>query len=179
MTENKPTVIKRYQNRKLYDTRNSTYVTLEEIAKMIRDGEEIQIIDNRTKEDLTELTMTQIIFELGKKRSPLIPLEALVSIIKNGGMTLGGFFEKKLDQSMHSIHKAKEWPEKVFDRFKEDENKLIQGVLTKTQGFSKKIDETIKSTVDTVKSHSTQSQEVKQLLQKIEQLEKKIRKYEG
>src|SRR4051794_12277240 len=56
-------VIKRYSNRKLYDTKDSRYVTLLQIAEMVRSSEEVQIIDNNTKEDLTEVTLAQIIYE--------------------------------------------------------------------------------------------------------------------
>src|SRR5471030_2495155 len=62
-----PKVIKRYTNRKLYDTVESRYVTLDEIAQMIKAGAEVKIIDNRTKEDLTSVTLAQIIFEEEKK----------------------------------------------------------------------------------------------------------------
>ncbi|MBX9769340.1 MAG: polyhydroxyalkanoate synthesis regulator DNA-binding domain-containing protein, partial [Bdellovibrionales bacterium] len=67
----KPTakVIKRYQNRKLYDTQQSCYVTLEDIAKMIRGNEEVTIVDNKTKRDITASTLAQIIFEAEKKSS--------------------------------------------------------------------------------------------------------------
>src|SRR5256885_9217750 len=77
-------VIKRYTNRKLYDTVESRYVTLDEIAQMIKGGAEVKIIDNRTKEDLTSVTLAQIIFEEEKKRSQM-PLEALREIIRHGG----------------------------------------------------------------------------------------------
>src|SRR5688572_15776165 len=68
--EQKPArVIKRYSNRKLYDTQSSKYVTLEEIAHMIKAGEELSIIDNKTKDDLTAVTLTQIIYEEEKRKS--------------------------------------------------------------------------------------------------------------
>ncbi len=60
-------LIKRYANRKLYDTSLSRYIKLEEIAEMIKSGEEIQIIDNKTKEDLTAVTMAQILVEEEKR----------------------------------------------------------------------------------------------------------------
>jgi polyhydroxyalkanoate synthesis repressor PhaR len=60
-------VIKRYANRKLYDTRDSRYVTLVQIAEYVRNGEEVQIIDNTSKEDLTHVTLAQIIYEEEKK----------------------------------------------------------------------------------------------------------------
>jgi polyhydroxyalkanoate synthesis repressor PhaR len=57
------TVIKRYSNRKLYDTERSCYITLDEIAEMVRDGEDVKIVDNRTGEDLTTVTLAQILYE--------------------------------------------------------------------------------------------------------------------
>lgn len=56
-------IIKRYANRKLYDTRESRYVTLNDIARLVREGEELRIVDNRTKDDVTNLTFAQIIYE--------------------------------------------------------------------------------------------------------------------
>ena len=63
-----PRVIKRYANRKLYDTSRSCYITLEEIAELLRTGEEIRIIDNKSKEDLTSVTMAQILVEEEKRQ---------------------------------------------------------------------------------------------------------------
>ncbi len=56
-------IIKRYQNRKLYDTHESSYVTLDEIAKMIKSGEDLRVIDNKTKNDITASTLTQLLYE--------------------------------------------------------------------------------------------------------------------
>ena len=61
--------IKRYSNRKLYDTHDSHYVTLQQIAALIRNGDEIRVIDKTTQQDLTAATMAQIIFE-EEKRGP-------------------------------------------------------------------------------------------------------------
>jgi polyhydroxyalkanoate synthesis repressor PhaR len=76
-----PKVIKRYTNRKLYDTVESRYVTLDEIAEMIKAGAEVKIVDNRTKEDLTSVTLAQIIFEEEKKTSKM-SLEMLRDLIR-------------------------------------------------------------------------------------------------
>src|SRR5260370_11246782 len=89
-----PKVIKRYTNRKLYDTVESRYVTLDEIAQMIKAGAEVKIIDNRTKEDLTSVTLAQIIFEEEKKRSQM-PLGVLREIIRHGGEAVAGVYQAK------------------------------------------------------------------------------------
>lgn len=82
-------VIKRYSNRKLYNTSSKQYITLEGIADLIRSGEEVQILDNNTGEDLTALTLTQIIFEQEKKHSGFLPRSVLTGLVQAGGDTLG------------------------------------------------------------------------------------------
>ena len=78
-------IIKRYSNRKLYDTQGSTYVTLLQIAQMIRDGEEVQIIDNATKEDKTDVTLALIISEELRTKPRAVPLSTLKALIRHGG----------------------------------------------------------------------------------------------
>src|SRR3954466_7040184 len=81
-------IVKRYSNRKLYDTRESRYVTLLQIAEMVRAGEEVQIIDNATKDDLTEVTLAQIIYEEQKQHSRSVPLATLRDLIHQRGEKL-------------------------------------------------------------------------------------------
>ena len=76
-------IIKRYSNRKLYDTQDSHYVTLEKLAELVRAGEELRVIENGTQRDLTAATMALIIFE-EEKRGPRLPVEALRRIIRSG-----------------------------------------------------------------------------------------------
>jgi len=101
-------VIKRYQNRKLYDTHQSCYVTLDEIAEMIMRGEEVQVIDNRSKKDITSSTLTQIIFEKQKRSDTVIPVQTLRDIIKVGGGTFSGFLAKSADSGIDILKQAKE-----------------------------------------------------------------------
>src|SRR5260221_14015289 len=77
-------IIKRYANRKLYDTEHSRYVTLDQISEMIRQGDDVKIVDNKTKEDLTTVPLAQIIFEEEKKQRSFLPLGAMRNIIQNG-----------------------------------------------------------------------------------------------
>ena len=86
-------VIKRYANRKLYDTRDSRYVTLLQIAEYVRNREEVSIIDNTTKEDLTNITLAQIVYEEERKsgeeqRKTSPTLGTLRGLIQNGGERL-------------------------------------------------------------------------------------------
>jgi len=89
--QTKAKVIKRYGNRKLYDTEQSSYVVLNDIAKMIRNEEEVRVIDNETKDDITSATLTQIIFGAEKKSSYSAPLDLLKSIIKKGDGSFSNF----------------------------------------------------------------------------------------
>jgi polyhydroxyalkanoate synthesis repressor PhaR len=81
-------VIKRYSNRKLYDTRESRYVTLLQIADMVRAGEDVQIIDNASKEDKTEVTLALIISEELKSQPRSVPLGTLRDLIHQRGEKL-------------------------------------------------------------------------------------------
>jgi len=82
-------IIKRYPNRKLYDTEAKRYITLDEIAKLIRRGEQVQVVDHATGDDLTTLTLTQVIFEQEKKQGGFLPQAVLTGLIRSGGDTLG------------------------------------------------------------------------------------------
>ena len=90
----KTKIIKRYGNRKLYDTEQSSYVVLNDIAKMIRNQENVRVIDNETKDDITLSTLTQIIFGAEKKTTVSAPLDILKSIIKEGDGSFSSFLAK-------------------------------------------------------------------------------------
>jgi len=81
-------IVKRYPNRKLYNTSAKQYITLEGVAHLIREGEEVQILDHATGEDLTALTLTQIIFEQEKKEGGFLPRSVLTGLVQSGGQTL-------------------------------------------------------------------------------------------
>lgn len=103
-------VIKRYANRKLYDTHDSRYVTLDQISELIRQGEEVKVIDNGTKDDLTSVTLAQIVFEEEKRQRSFLPLSALRKVIQSGG--------ESLHEIVSQIHES---AERVGRRFRRDE----------------------------------------------------------
>lgn len=86
-------LIKRYANRKLYDPSARRYVTLDDLAEMVRRGEEVQVIDHQTGDDLTTMTLLQVIFEEEKRIGGLLPQVMLTRLIKSGGMALSGMRE--------------------------------------------------------------------------------------
>lgn len=102
-----PKIIKRYTNRKLYDTVESRYVTLDEIAEMVKNGVEVRIVDNRSKEDLTSVTLAQIIFEEEKKKSQM-PLSLLREIIRRPGESISGFIQKEVSPRVASLREEAE-----------------------------------------------------------------------
>ncbi len=86
-------IIKRYQNRKLYDTHQSCYVTLEEIAQIIRDGNEIKVIDNKSGRDITYTTQIQLLFDQEKKNTGLENTELLKRVIKSDAGIFTGYIK--------------------------------------------------------------------------------------
>ena len=89
-------LIKRYQNRKHYDTFQSTYVTLPEIAQLIRQGNDVRVIDNKTKNDITYKTKIQLLFELERKSINRINPIILDDIIRSESGTFTGFIKESL-----------------------------------------------------------------------------------
>lgn len=99
----KAKVIKRYQNRKLYDTDASCYVTLDEIAEMIQQGEDVSVVDNRNQKDITAATLTQIIFEKQKKSESPVPISTLRHIIQQGDGSFSSFLSKGAESHLDVI----------------------------------------------------------------------------
>lgn len=142
-------VIKRYQNRKLYDTTDSCYVTLEDIGDMIKQGEEVQIVDNQTKEDLTAVTLAQIIFEEQKKKTHVLPLSTFRQIIQSSGDTIRAFVDKAVESGGREFQHMREI-----------------------------VDEKIRPTVEHIRDLPMVHADIKTLKQKIGELEEKLKSYE-
>jgi polyhydroxyalkanoate synthesis repressor PhaR len=81
----KPVIIKKYENRRLYDSTNSRYINQDEIARMIREGREVQVLDASTGEDITRLVLTQIIVEDAKEPDSTFPLDILRQMVVASG----------------------------------------------------------------------------------------------
>lgn len=110
-----PKIIKRYANRKLYDTERSSYVTLDDISVMIKAGEEVQVVDNKSGEDLTSVTLAQIIFE-AEKRNSAMPLSLLRTLIRDGGDAIGGFAREQVEKVQTQAQRIKTDLEAGVDR---------------------------------------------------------------
>ncbi|HRQ37103.1 MAG TPA: polyhydroxyalkanoate synthesis regulator DNA-binding domain-containing protein [Chloroflexota bacterium] len=104
-------VIKRYPNRKLYDTEEKKYITLDGIADLIRQGEEVQVVDHTTDEDLTAVTLSQIIFEQEKRSSGFLPQSVLAGLVQSGGDTVNAL-RRTLTAPLGMLHHVDEEIEK-------------------------------------------------------------------
>lgn len=98
-------LIKRYGSRKLYDTEESRYVSLDELAQWIRNGQQIRVIDNKTSDDVTPHTLTQIISEEGRKGKSLLPNDLLHDLIRVGEQAVTSGVEQ-LHHSMDRLVQA-------------------------------------------------------------------------
>jgi len=120
-------VIKRYPNRKLYNTVAKQYITLNGIAELIREGNEVLVTDHATGEDLTNLTLTQIILEEQRKQSGLLPHSLLTSLIRAGEDRLNAL-QRGLQSSLNYWHQM---DEEIKQRI---QGLVRQGELTAAEG---------------------------------------------
>jgi polyhydroxyalkanoate synthesis repressor PhaR len=189
-------IIKRYANRKLYDTEHSRYVTLDQISEMIRNGDDVKIVDNKTKEDLTTVTLAQIIFEEEKKQRSFLPLAAMRNIIQSGGewfaeaqrrvqSILPG---KRKDDSVPGDETVSESAEST------DENAMKKRSLAslrewvdhskhRLDEWQKHVDTKIRTTIDgisqTITPWASVNKDVRALADRIAELEAKLRDLES
>jgi len=180
-------VIKRYANRKLYDTRDSRYVTLLQIAEYVRQGEDVSIIDNTTKEDLTNITLAQIVYEEerksgeeARKASPTISTlrgliqqsgERIMTTLREG--TVGKLIARREDEPAVAVA-----PEPAAEVAATDAAKHDRRILSPKEAFDELqriADDRFRGVLGVAIGHvhSLQS-EVKRLQQQIEELEKKL-----
>ena len=174
-----PRVIKRYANRKLYDTRDSRYVTLQQIAEYVRNGEDVQIIDNNSKEDLTNVTLAQIIYEEEKKGEPaptsrknlrtLIQTsgERLMHTLRDG--PLGKLVPHRREDASESDDPAEESDEGMV-------KSIVGPAKEALEQLQKTADDRVRSLVAVAVAHVRDLQaEVRRLQGRIEELEDRLR----
>ena len=101
-------IVKKYANRRLYNTATSTYVTLEDLAAMVREGVEFLVYDAKTNEDLTRQILTQIIFEEEQRGEALLPVQFLRQLIGFYGGQMQGVLPSYLEMSLDNFVKQQE-----------------------------------------------------------------------
>lgn len=107
----KALTLKKYSSRRLYNPETSAYITLSQVADLIRSGATIEVRDAKTNEDVTALILTQIILEEAKNRDALLPAPVLHLMIRYGGTVLQEFFERHLKDAINAYLQYKQ----VFD----------------------------------------------------------------
>ena len=107
-TQGDPIVIKKYANRRLYNTGESKYVTLDDLSEMVREGVDFIVLDAKTGDDITRSVLTQIIFEQESKGQSMLPVQFLRRLIRFYGDQMQGFLPPYLEMSMESFSKAQE-----------------------------------------------------------------------
>ena len=175
-----PKVIKRYTNRKLYDTVESRYVTLDEIAEMIKAGAEVKVVDNRTKDDLTAVTLAQIIFEEEKKTAKM-SLKTLLGLIRHGSEVAqqlvdgaGGDLRGRVDAVRQAaetrVHgllaRGQQTGEKARD--------LVNASQEVLAGLQKRIDEKVRAAAEGVQHLPEVNRQLEDISQRIAALEQKL-----
>jgi polyhydroxyalkanoate synthesis repressor PhaR len=167
-------LIKRYGNRKLYDTQQSRYVTLDDITVFVKAGEEIRVIDNDTGEDMTAVTFAQIILEEERRKTGLLPLPLLRRIIQHGEATLQDIAQR-VDKGMEAIGSI---GEKAGKRVQELVGRGVDELLTAPQkrleALQKRIDERVKQSVERITSFPA----VQNVQREVARIEKSIRRLE-
>jgi polyhydroxyalkanoate synthesis repressor PhaR len=189
-------IIKRYANRKLYDTEHSRYVTLDQISEMIRNGDDVKIVDNKTKEDLTTVTLAQIIFEEEKKQRSFLPLAAMRNIIQSGGEWFAEA-QRRVQSILPGKRKDETSPDLPADDAAtdpNDENAMKRRSLAslrewvdhskhRLDEWQKQVDTKIRTTIDGISQSITPwgsvNKDVRALADRIAELEAKLRELEG
>jgi polyhydroxyalkanoate synthesis repressor PhaR len=194
-------LIKRYGNRKLYDTLESRYITLEEIARLVRGGNDVKVIDNENGDDLTAITFAQIILEEEKRRSSLLSLGLLRELIQHGEETLATL-RSRVDRGIEAIGSTGRRVQEMVsgrggDRAPSDagieradvtpvaiENsqhdpkgffdEILAGPQRRLEALQRSIDERIKSSVGRITGHPAFQHEVRRIERSIKKLEERL-----
>jgi len=164
-------VIKRYSNRKLYDTSDSCYVTLDDVARMVMEGHELQVLDNATKKDLTAVTLAQIVLEQERKKRRM-PLHLLKAMVKKPSESIADFLRTELGNRVQSLKESAE-------RLLSPEGKAHEGSKHMPAESQKRLDERLFSLAEEfMASIYVSAGDLAKLNARIETLEKRIQALE-
>jgi polyhydroxyalkanoate synthesis repressor PhaR len=167
-------IIKRYGNRKLYDTSESRYVTLEEIARYVRANEDVTVIENETGEDLTALAFAQIILEEERRKSGILSMPVLRQLIQHGEEAIKGVVAQ-MDRGMGAIGEIRE---RAGRRVQERVQELV-AMGERLGNLQRHIDERLKRSVERITAHPTIQKEIQRIERTIGVLEERINRLRG
>lgn len=107
-------LIKRYGNRRLYNTETRTYVNYQDLIKLVQDGQDIKVIDSTSKEDVTKAVLIQLILEEEKNKKTILPTQFLFQLLRSREESVQDFFKNHLSASFEAYLKTKEEFDKRF-----------------------------------------------------------------
>jgi len=131
-------VVKKYANRRLYDTGRSSYVTLDDLCEMIREGQDFVVVDAKSGEDLTQNVLTQIIVEQEAKGETMLPPTFLRQLIQFYGDNVQSYIPNYLEQSMHNFVKHQEEIRETINQSLENTIKPLNTPLNMMEEISRK-----------------------------------------
>ena len=175
-------IVKRYANRKLYDTERSCYVTLEDISLMIKAGDNVRVMDNKSGEDLTSVTLAQIIFETEKKKN-FMPLSLLRELIQNGGDALTEIARDGVDRVQAKALEVRDTAQKIRsdlgDRMDQSTKpRLLTDLLSSSQKafseFQRGVEDRVKGPVGTVTRYANLGSEIEEVQKRLAELESRL-----
>jgi polyhydroxyalkanoate synthesis repressor PhaR len=170
----KKRIIKRYSNRKLYDTKDSSYVTLNQIAEMIRSGEDVQIIDNATKEDKTDVTLALIISEELKARPRGIPLGTLKALIRQRGEKILSHLREGPMRKLMPGESAAGANAHAEDDLSQGRDAGPKGLRATIEQWQNTIDERIRAVLPSFSVFRELETELRRLSDRVDSLEKRV-----
>lgn len=179
--------IKRYANRKLYDTKDKNYITLDQISGLIKAGQEVSVVDNQTGEDLTSATISQILARDKKMKNGDVVSSVLIQLLRKGGGTLVDYGKKYVSLWESGLTLAEDEIDRLVNRLVKDQelsesegSKLKKDISGRADNLKKwigeKIDQRINHTLSLM-NLATKAQ-VANLTTKIDSLTKKVEKLE-
>jgi len=169
-------IIKRYTNRKLYDKQESRYVTLEEIARLVRRGEDLKVVDNETDEDLTAVTLAQIILEEEKRKTHLLSVPFLRKLIRSGEATV----QDLSDRAKSGFEAIGDFTERAGERVREvvggsgGGRSFLDEFFELPQRRLSALREAAKTSLDKLRSNPTVRRELERIAHSLETLEEAI-----
>lgn len=168
-----PRLVKRYSNRKLYDTSESRYVTLDEIARWVKGGEEVKILENESGEDLTAVTFAQIILEEERKKSGLLSLRVMRELIQHGESALHNL-TATVESGIEAIRPVAEAARtRVQERVQESVHGLTS-IADRLTEIQRNFDDVVRKQVERVTANPTLQRELERIERTARMLEARI-----
>ncbi|MDJ0804404.1 MAG: polyhydroxyalkanoate synthesis regulator DNA-binding domain-containing protein [Desulfobacterales bacterium] len=179
--------IKKYANRKMYDTHDKRYVTMEELSELIKQGEEVMIIDNRTGEDISTAIISQLIGRDNKEKDKTVSSQLLMQLLRKGGGTLTDYAKKYMSLWQGAFNMAEDELTPLVNRLVKNKElsiseavKLKKEILGYTSALKSWIGESIDKRIGEVlqSMHLPTNEQLKALSAKVEALSEKVRQLE-